>query len=176
MNEIWKPIPGYPGYEASDRGQIRSTERPLKQINRWGRAAIRIYPGRVLKLRIGKNGYAYVNLGDKARSCLAHRLVFMAFHGKIPAGKEVNHINFDRQKNEPANLNALTPNQNKAYTAKAGRKRSKSAHLSDLDISVIRKSVRSYEVLARLFRTTTGAIGGIRNSKRSFKYVGAYEL
>jgi hypothetical protein len=34
--EIWKPIPGFDGYDASNQGRIRSVDRLIRCRNRFG--------------------------------------------------------------------------------------------------------------------------------------------
>lgn len=89
-DEQWRPIPGHDGYEASSHGRIRNatTGRPLRPQSS------------------GRKGYHKVHLG---RSCqrLVHVLVCLAWHGPAPAGHTVDHIDWDRTHNVPANLRWL---------------------------------------------------------------------
>lgn len=172
-NEIWKPIPGFPGYEVSNLGRARSVGREITQKTRWGGLVTRNLRGRILAPNTVERGYKFVNLGERGRMRGIHRLVASAFIGGMPEGMEVNHIDFNPSNNRLENLEICTEAENKLHTARAGRRRRYTAHLTDLDIQVIRKSVRSYKRLARLFRTTEFSIHGIKNCKRSFKYVGA---
>lgn len=43
---------------------------------------------------------------------LAHRVIWMIVHGKIPDGYEIDHINGDRSDNRLANLRAVAPGEN----------------------------------------------------------------
>lgn len=36
MTEQWKPVVGWPGYEVSDHGRVRSLDRVIVRRNRWG--------------------------------------------------------------------------------------------------------------------------------------------
>jgi hypothetical protein len=94
--EVWKPIPGT-SYEASDQGQIR----------REG--------GRILKPRQAAKHYLKLTL--RGRQEYVHRLVATAWIGPIRERWEVNHLNFDRQDNRPANLEICTRKQNTSHAA-----------------------------------------------------------
>ena len=103
--EIWKPIPGYKGYEASDLGRVRSWR------GRWGRTEPRL-----LALRLS-NGYPGVGLykddGVSRDARSVHSLVAQAFIGPRPEGYEVRHLNGDRTDNRLSNLAYGTPSENK---------------------------------------------------------------
>lgn len=173
MTEIWKMIPGFPGYEASDLGRIRSVERVLLLASRWGGFADRKFKGRILAPNINhkRGGYHYVSLGRNSQSLKIHRLVWAAFNGKIPVGKCVNHLDFNKQNNNVSNLEVISLRENSRHAAVGKRGRKINQHLSDLDIRVIRKSVRSRKMLARLFKTTEASIKSIR-AKKVFMHIG----
>ena len=100
--EIWKPIKNYAGlYDASNYGRIRS-----------------MWFGKVKILKTQKvNGYLHVCLwkGGKYKNFFVHRLVYEAFHGIIPEGMQVNHINEDKTDNRLENLNLMTCRENNNY-------------------------------------------------------------
>ena len=89
MNEIWKSVMGYPGYEVSNIGRIRS-------------------PNKILKLRDNlKYGHLTVCLCDrkrKPRSEYVHTLVLEAFVGPRTLRKVSRHIDGDPQNNCVSNL------------------------------------------------------------------------
>jgi hypothetical protein len=88
MDEIWKPIPGRRGYEASDLGNIRSTGtrgRVLRQFTLW-------------------SGYKTTHLSSKHMNNYVHRLVALAFMGKSPKGMHVCHNNGIKSDNRLVNL------------------------------------------------------------------------
>ena len=84
----WKAIPGFPGYEASHRGYVRSIDRPV------GGRQLR---GRVLKARVaGTTPYPLVNLTDDQgarQTRTVHSLVLLAHVGECPEGQEALHFN-----------------------------------------------------------------------------------
>lgn len=94
-NEIWKPIPGYDGYEASSIGRIRS----------WrgrGFAAGRLMATPlILKMTPDKDGYLHVGLrvDGVTKYRIVGRLVLEAFVGPCPEGMECRHF----PDNKPAN-------------------------------------------------------------------------
>lgn len=60
------------------------------------------------------NGYRYFIFywnGEK-KSAAVHRAVWEAFHGPIPSGLEINHINTIRDDNRLENLELVTSRQN----------------------------------------------------------------
>lgn len=78
----WKDIPGFTGFQVSDRGQVRRGERLLKRHI------------------AAKGGGLYVNLGKTTR--LIHKLVLLAFVG--PRSGRITHRNGDRRDNRLSNL------------------------------------------------------------------------
>ena len=95
MTEVWKPIPGYKGYEVSNLGRVRSLDRYLPDGRRR--------KGTVLRASIDTGGYPTVTLGHRGQHRV-HRIVMLAFCGPVPEGKEVCHLDGNRQNNAIPNL------------------------------------------------------------------------
>jgi hypothetical protein len=99
MDEKWPPIPGMPGYEASDLGNIRSWRSTHAHIPRLARP-------KVLKpwTHDKRGGYQYVHLvvDGKSRHYKVHRLVTLTFLG--PSDLEVRHKDDNPSNNILANL------------------------------------------------------------------------
>lgn len=110
--EIWKSIPGYNGYEASNLGHVRSLERVLILRNRWGDLKPRRYRGRLLKQAINSFGYKCVKLGWHAEKEEVHRLVLLAFRGARPPRHECAHWDGDPANNNLKNLRYATKSEN----------------------------------------------------------------
>jgi hypothetical protein len=97
---VSRPIPGWPGYHATEDGQVLGKRgHPLRGRPHWrtGHLRVRLYgepgPGRVRTLR---GAWADV---------YAHVLVCLAFHGAPPDGEYlVCHADGDSQNNHPDNL------------------------------------------------------------------------
>jgi len=118
--EKWLPVVGYEGlYEVSNLGRVRSLDRV---VDRGG------HPfdlrGRTLKPQI-RFGYAIVGLYTSEHSVLRlriHRLVALAFLGSPPDPESVvNHRDFDKLNNTPANLEYCSNVDNLKYSHAAGR-------------------------------------------------------
>ncbi len=113
--EIWKPIPGFPGYEVSDQGRVRSFWQICRNPYQMNT------PQRTLRLS-KPNRYPYVCLyrHGKLHRVRIHRLVLMTFIGPCPPGMEACHEDGKRTNNFVENLRWDTPVNNCADTRKHG--------------------------------------------------------
>ena len=111
--EIWKDIEGFPGYQISDLGRVRS---------------FRDYHGnitdnsKILQSTINKDGYYELTLytiDHRKVTKRIHRLVAAAFLGVEP-DLVVDHINDDKLDNRAANLQFVTAKQNSTLASKSG--------------------------------------------------------
>lgn len=84
---VWLPIPGFPGYFASETGEIRSQHTVLAATKQ-------------------KSGHLIVcpSVGGKQRPEAVHRMVCAAFHGPCPEGLECRHRDGNPSNNRPGNL------------------------------------------------------------------------
>lgn len=106
IEEIWKEIPGYPGYVVSSFGRVVSL-KPYKQGLKVATLDRRGY----LRVAVSVDGVAH---GPRV-----HQLVALAFLGPRPGGMEVRHLDGDRTRNVPWNL---------AYGTSSENQRDKVAH------------------------------------------------
>ena len=108
-DEQWKPIPGFEGYEVSDRGRVRS------YLTRAGGSwHVGAKPRRILRPGKKPYGYPYVNLSRDGISHVlnVHQLVMEAFVGPRPDDMEVCHINGNPEDNRLENLRYDTHSAN----------------------------------------------------------------
>ena len=117
--EEWRPVKGYDGlYEVSNLGRVRSLDRQIDRVSRYGNPFCIIAPGRILKLRPnGKNNYLFVELHDRDRkNCfLVHRLVADAFVPNPDNLHEINHKDENKHNNMPSNLEWCNRKYNMQY-------------------------------------------------------------
>lgn len=100
ISEEWKPVRNYEGlYEVSNLGHVRSLNRPTKNRNKMAK-------GRILKGKIGKNGYPCVHLSKEGVAYWknVHRLVAEAFIPNPTNLAEVNHKSEIKTDNRVENL------------------------------------------------------------------------
>lgn len=113
-NERWAPVRGFPLYEVSDRGRVRS----------WNAGAGRgpACDGRrerplMMKSRVGAKGRPLVNFWSAeqgAKAKFVHTVVLEAFVGPRPEGQVCRHLNGDPLDNRLENLKWGTLRENSA--------------------------------------------------------------
>lgn len=132
----WRPVFGYEGlYEVSSRGDVRSVDRVVYQLNRGGVEVPQLYAGRLLSPFDNGRGYLVVGLWKDGcrKQQPVHRLVAGAFIGPCPDGMEVCHGDGNRQNNAIANLRYGTVWENGQDRIRHGRSRPGSkSHLAKL--------------------------------------------
>jgi len=103
---IWKNIPGFEGYQASECGMVRSVDRFT------GR---RFYRGKVLKRIIDRNTLYCAHslrVDGKTYTRRVHVLIALTFIGPRPDGFEIDHINGDKSDNSVNNLEYVSSSEN----------------------------------------------------------------
>lgn len=114
-DEVWLAVPGYPGYEVSDQGRVRSLDR--EGLSRWGTP--RVLKGQVLTQVLvgGVAGHRYractLYRDGKPKQTTVHILVLETFVGPRPKkGMHGCHRDDDPDNNRLRNLYWGTPTQN----------------------------------------------------------------
>jgi hypothetical protein len=118
MTEMWRPIPDYLLYEASNLGRVR------RAVGGKGAKA-----GTILRIFWHRTGHGFVTLSKGTKGTRVtlgvHKAVVLAFLGPCPMGKETSHKNHKPADNRLDNLEYLTHAENMAESAKIGRFRKK---------------------------------------------------
>ena len=121
--ELWRPIPKLEGYEASSWGRIRSLDRYLELMGRWG-PMTRFHRGRVLRLKPKPNGaglYYLCFYADGGVYIQVNRAVCLAFYGEPPSEEyQAAHLDGRTENNRPENLAWKTPTENAADKVRHG--------------------------------------------------------
>ena len=104
--ERWLPVAGFPGYEVSDQGNVRSMPRKGADGRRLG--------GRTLRPRPTPTGYLRVGLclDREVVDRYIHQLVAEAFLGPRPEGMDVAHWDGKPGHNAASNLRYASRSEN----------------------------------------------------------------
>lgn len=107
LTEVWKDVEGYPGYQVSNMGRVKSL------VKAYRREDI------ILKGSPNTTGYILVQLYPeprKRKSLLVHRLVMLTFQPNPMMDElEVNHKDLDTTNNKMSNLEWVTQKENKEH-------------------------------------------------------------
>ena len=106
--EEWRSIPGYPHYEASSQGRIRSLARLVASFNRYGQLK-RPTSGKILSAPIAADGHTRLVLWEDGHrhGVLVHKIVAMAWLGMADGTFRVYHKNKNKSDNRPENLRCV---------------------------------------------------------------------
>lgn len=104
-SEVWLPIKGYPKYEVSSRGRVRSIKLKFKKI---------------LKAHKRDDGYIDIELrrNGKSKKIFLHRIVCSTFWPNPSRKKYVDHIDHKRMNNVVTNLRWATREENSQNKSK----------------------------------------------------------
>lgn len=110
MTENWRSIEGFPYYEVSSTGRVRSLDRTM----RYPSGRVMTWRGRILSPKTDSKGAQQVGLRtEEGRTdTLIHRLVLLAFVGPCPEGMECCHNNGNPADNRVENLRWDTKSEN----------------------------------------------------------------
>jgi hypothetical protein len=160
--EIWKDIPGYEMcYQVSNQGRVRSLDRIITQMSRWGALYTKFIRG--VDLRPGRMpaGHMSVSLGKNNSQCV-HKLVLLTFVGSAPEGHECLHKNGDPSDNRLENLRWGTRSENVRDKTLHGQNKLKLS-----DVIAIKAALKNYRrglqrELALQYGVTEGTISAIK--------------
>lgn len=158
--EIWKYIEGYPGYQVSNKGCIRSSKQGYL---------------RILSNRPNCFGYVTNHLQKDGRGIIhhVHRLVLQAFIGLCPERCECNHKDGVKTNNCVENLEWVTGSENVIHAYRHRLRKSsvlvgEKAHHSILkngEVWLIKKLLTgriSGIMIAKMFKVSTDTIYHIK--------------
>lgn len=184
MDEIWKDIPNYPGYQASTLGRIR-THNKTTYTQKHG---VRHWKDRILKFKPNeirpncKQGIGYrVSLwkNGKAKDYLVARIIATTFlENLIDTEMTVNHKDGNRLNNHVSNLEWMTRGDNVRHAFE------NNLHTCQTPVCIVNKQTgskatfRSMAQAGLFFGNNGGYISGIlQKGKNKFHKLGVeYEI
>lgn len=103
MEKHWRPVLGFEEfYEVSECGAVRRIK------TQGGRPSFR-----ELKPGFRRDYFNFtLSVGNTQRTFAAHRMVWEAANGPLPAGTQINHKNGDKRDNRLVNLEPCTASEN----------------------------------------------------------------
>ena len=122
MVEEWRTIEGYPNYQVSNLGRVKSLERKVKS-----KGGYRIIKETLLKYDVSNRGYLRVHLykNNKSKKFTVHRLVAEAFIPNPNNLPQCNHRDECKTNNKVDNLEWCTNEYNMNYGIRTEKARQK---------------------------------------------------
>lgn len=174
MEEIIKPINGYPGYYVSNLGNVYSEWIQIYKKGRRGAIGMRTdFKKKLKEIRSSSRSIVGLNKNGKKKVFRIHRLVLEAFVGKRPKNMEACHFpDAYTGNNRLDNLRWDTKKANYADRIKSGNdnsgERNGSSILKTKDVIKIlelRKNNLKIKKIALLFNMSYMTIYNICNNK-----------
>lgn len=179
--EIWLPIPGFDGYEASSEGRIRSLTRTITYL-REGKEVVTPKTGTILTTsnKVNNSGYQFAAIAPKRGTVSVHHLIAITFIGPKPSTSHcVNHKDCNKQNNKASNLEWVTYSENLKHAVGMGRfdvfkkeqsirSRGENNHNSKLTaekVLAIRADESTHEVIAAKYGITKTHVWFVKNKK-----------
>lgn len=168
--EIWKPIPGFPGYEASNLGMVRSWRNTPR-----GR---RTDPYIISQFKTNDAGYISVTLqqNGKAKRKYIHSLILLSFVGEKPHNMVCCHLDDNPKNNRLDNIKWDTQKNNIKQAVDNGNiahgERHPCTFITEEEVVSIRELISSGEkssVVAKKFNISRLLVNRIASGS-SWKY------
>ena len=126
MQEQWKEVVGFNGfYEVSSLGRVRSLDRKVFRLGRFGQDSHNVYKGKLIPVWQTSNGYYRITLNREGKKSnhLVHRLVANAFLENPKSKETVNHKNGIKADNRLENLEWATRSEQIIHAWETGLNR-----------------------------------------------------
>lgn len=128
--EEWRQVDGFSYYWVSNKGNLISVDRMLKD----SRGIARMCRGHKIKLQVAKDhlGFRLIDDEGNRKWKYIHQLVALAFIPNPNSYPEVNHIDNNPYNNDVSNLEWCTHYQNMMWMHKTGRAKRTETWLTNL--------------------------------------------
>ena len=170
--EVWRIVPEFPRYEASNFGRVRVKPDAIDAIGR------KRYSGHLLKQHIRNMYLSVTPRGESGKlyNRHVHRLVASAFLGPCEKGRQVNHKDGNKLNNRLTNLEYVTASENYKHALNVlkfqppkGEAHWNAMRTDDQVAEVRRRALsgESHKKLAAEFGVSIATISRWRNGRRS---------
>jgi len=168
---IWKALPGVPGVEVSQLGNVRTLDRVVSSEKMTC-----FTKGRVLKQQLNHNGYLQVRIpvDGKWVTKSVHRLVAQTFIKNPDNLPEVNHLDCDRRNNNIDNLEWCDNSYNVQYREKFGKAQNKpvfAINLTTLEVSRFHSQNEASRELGIVRSNINDVLKGTQKTAHGFWFV-----
>lgn len=173
VQEEWRPVVGWEGlYEVSDLGRVRSLDREIVALSRWGDLVSKRHKGRVLTATPRRPGHLFVILadGERRESWFVHRLVLTAFVRPRRDREECRHMDGNPKNNRLGNPKWGTRLENMADRGRLGEHnaprgaRNHRVILNEAKVRLIRRlriDGLSFGMIAKQIGVSRNAVGKV---------------
>lgn len=161
MEEEWRYIVGFPNYQISNCGRVRSLDKVVSN---------KLYKGKILKTQLTYKGYVRVTLQhDGVKKTLqVHRLVGLAFIPNPQNEPQINHKNGVKTDNTVENLEWCNGQYNITHSwAVLGRKPPKKCGQPKKKVAMINKNTNEVIKIFDCIRDASLYICGSEKFRRN---------
>lgn len=172
----WKNIHGFEGYQISNTGLVKSTQRVIKHKH----SGTKTIPERIIKHYISTTGYRTVKLYKKNKGThfKVHRLIADHFISNPNNKKTINHNDGNKLNNELSNLSWMTYKENNYHAFETGLikifgEQSRESILTEDEVIFIRTYGYLFNnvELGKMFGVNRKTISDVKNYKTwKFKF------
>lgn len=161
QKEVWRVYPKIQFIEASNLGRVRTKNRTVIRSN--GRKLF--VKGRVLKQRLSKDGYLFVqfSVNGKHFRVSVHRIIATSFLPNKNNYPEVNHIDCNPTNNAVSNLEWCTHEYNVAYKEKYGVSSAEAVGRPVFAVNLETSKVSRFETQSEAARQLGVDVGNLNN-------------
>jgi len=176
VNEVWKTVVGFPDYQVSNLGRVKSLSRYFFN----GRGMVHT-KDKILKAGLDPKGYYRVSLSKDGQSytCKVHRLVADAFVENPCNKSSVNHLDENTKNNQVANLEWVSHRENMNYGTK-GQRQAQKISRPIIQYSKTGVFISRYKSIKAAASENGFCVGNIwyslsKNRKYAYGYIWNYE-
>lgn len=169
--ELWRDIPNYENYQASNWGRIKSKDRIIEQFGHK-HFYKRLMKGQILKPRIQNGGYEVVWLSQNGKISVktVHRLIAITFMGDRK-DMVINHIDGNKRNNQLENLEWVTHSDNLKHDYHVLHHRHNACKIRCIETNTVYNLIKEASNMTGISASSIGhVINGINKTAGGLKW------